>query len=159
MPAELRAVVELFATALAKVAFPDVDQAVLRRHADEVRAGAREVEAPVPPSTRPRRRWPTGPPRWPRSPRAASPTRRIYADAHPERTELAAALAPLVGAVDGEPREAPAVRRGRRRAPRPELPLADADPAEPGGAAATPAKRRLAVTARAPGPASCRSSA
>jgi hypothetical protein len=38
--AEHRAVIDLFATQLAKVAFPDVDAALLRRQADEVRAEA-----------------------------------------------------------------------------------------------------------------------
>jgi hypothetical protein len=38
--AEHRAVIELFASQLAKVPFPDVDAALLRRQADEVRAEA-----------------------------------------------------------------------------------------------------------------------
>src|SRR6478672_8792422 len=38
--AEHRAVIELFAGELAKVPFPDVDAAVLRRQAEEVRAEA-----------------------------------------------------------------------------------------------------------------------
>lgn len=42
--AEHRAVIALFETQLAKVAFPDVDAALLRRQADELRAAACAVE-------------------------------------------------------------------------------------------------------------------
>jgi hypothetical protein len=44
IPAELRAVLELFATELRDVAFPGVDAAVLRQHADDVRTSARDVD-------------------------------------------------------------------------------------------------------------------
>src|SRR5690348_2726730 len=40
---EIRAVIELFATHLAKVAFPDVDVASLRREAEELRTEAEQV--------------------------------------------------------------------------------------------------------------------
>jgi hypothetical protein len=44
IPGDLRAVLELFAGELSGVGFPGVDAAVLRRHADEVRAVAVDVE-------------------------------------------------------------------------------------------------------------------
>ncbi len=43
VPADLRAVIDLFTSHLAKVTFPDVDAATLRRHADELRAEAKTV--------------------------------------------------------------------------------------------------------------------
>ena len=43
VPAEVRAVIDLFTTHLAKVAFPDIDAASLRRHADELRTEAKNV--------------------------------------------------------------------------------------------------------------------
>lgn len=43
VPAEVRAVIELFASQLANVSFPDVDAGALRRQADELRVQAKEV--------------------------------------------------------------------------------------------------------------------
>ncbi|MCX5742374.1 MAG: hypothetical protein NT062_07745, partial [Proteobacteria bacterium] len=43
VPPEIRAVIELFTSQLAKVPFPDVDAASLRREADELRAEAATV--------------------------------------------------------------------------------------------------------------------
>ena len=59
VPADVRAVIELFGSQLAKIAFPDVDAASLRREVDELRAEAKQV-------ARARRRS------RPRSPRARS---------------------------------------------------------------------------------------
>ena len=44
IPDDVRAVIELFETQLAKVGFPDVDAAVLRRQADEFRAEVAKVD-------------------------------------------------------------------------------------------------------------------
>jgi hypothetical protein len=44
VPADLRAVLELFSAELRGVAFPGVDAAGLGKHAEEVRARARDVE-------------------------------------------------------------------------------------------------------------------
>ncbi|MDQ3368043.1 MAG: hypothetical protein M3680_21670, partial [Myxococcota bacterium] len=43
VPADVRCVIELFTSQLAKVPFPDVDAASLRRQADELRADAKAV--------------------------------------------------------------------------------------------------------------------
>ncbi|MDX2093353.1 MAG: hypothetical protein SFX73_36250 [Kofleriaceae bacterium] len=43
VPVEIRAVIDLFTTHLAKVAFPDVDAASLRKLADDLRAAAKQV--------------------------------------------------------------------------------------------------------------------
>jgi hypothetical protein len=136
LPTELRAVLELFGTELAKVSFPDVDAAVLRRHADEVKARQRDVEQAraalqVAQAELERRTLEL----------AALATRglayaRIYSSAHPERSELAARLANLEVQEQAADQEAnvAAPRRGRRRAPRPELPFdlgTEAAPAPP----------------------------
>jgi hypothetical protein len=44
VPADLRAILDLFTSELREIAFPGVDAAVLRQHADDVRARARDVE-------------------------------------------------------------------------------------------------------------------
>jgi hypothetical protein len=44
VPADLRAILDLFTSELREIAFPGVDAAVLRHHADEVRARARDVD-------------------------------------------------------------------------------------------------------------------
>src|SRR6185295_6198719 len=43
VPAEVSGVIELYATQLAKVAFPEIDAGSLRRQADELRVEARSV--------------------------------------------------------------------------------------------------------------------
>jgi ClpP class serine protease len=43
VPAEVRAVIDLFANQLAKVSFPDIDAGALRRQADELRTQAKTV--------------------------------------------------------------------------------------------------------------------
>jgi hypothetical protein len=42
--ADLRAILDLFTSELREIAFPGVDAAVLRKHADEVKARARDLE-------------------------------------------------------------------------------------------------------------------
>jgi hypothetical protein len=44
VPADLRAILDLFTSELREIAFPGVDAAVLRQHADDVRTRARDVE-------------------------------------------------------------------------------------------------------------------
>jgi hypothetical protein len=95
VPAEVLAVIELFATQLAKVSFPDIDAQTLRRQADDLRAEAKlvakarealdamtatlagKLSALNDTSAR------------------AIAYARIYSDAHPDRPALAAALASL----------------------------------------------------------------
>src|ERR1044071_2722545 len=50
VPSEVSGVIELYATQLAKVAFPEIDAGSLRRQADELRAEAKSV-------ARARERW------------------------------------------------------------------------------------------------------
>jgi len=122
VPADLRAVVDLFSHDLREVIFPGVDAAVLRRHADEVRARARDVD-------RARAALDAALAAFDERTAAlagvaarALAYARIYAADQPD---LAARLAEIEG-----PRGAPAPpppRRGRRPAPRPQLPLEGRD--------------------------------
>jgi uncharacterized protein YukE len=95
VPTDVRGVIELFANQLAKVAFPDVDAASLRREVDELRAEAKQVarakealEAAL--ATCEKRREQLS-----RSAARAVAYARIYSEAHPERQPLAIALAGL----------------------------------------------------------------
>lgn len=113
LPADVRAVVELFTAQLANVAFPDVDAQSLRRGADELRADAANVaaaraalEAAVAQSAA----------------RVAALTAnvtralayaRIYSEAHPERTALAEALGALAPAATSPALTGTGKRRGR----------------------------------------------
>jgi len=120
IPADLRAVVDLFNRDLREVTFPGVDGAVLRRHADEVRARARDVD-------RARAALDAALAAFDERTGAlavvasrALAYARIYAADQP-------ALEARIVEIDG-PREAPAIaatppRRGRRAAARPQLPL------------------------------------
>ena len=110
--AEHRAVIELFANQLAKVTFPDVDAALLRRQADEVRAEAAAL-------TRAREALDAAQQKL--ADRAAMlgdtvarglAYARIYAEAHPERHALATAIAELA-APTAPAATAPVKRRGR----------------------------------------------
>lgn len=114
VPAELRSVIELFATQLAKVAFPEVDVALLRRQADDLRAEAAAVA---------RARAALEAAQHALAARTSTLTEtaargvayaRIYAEAHPDRAELTAALAALVESRPTAPSVAPMPkRRGR----------------------------------------------
>lgn len=111
--AEHRAVIELFANQLAKVTFPDVDAALLRRQAEEVRAEAiavaRAREALDAAQQKLVDRTVT---------LGDTVTRglayaRIYADAHPDRRALATAIADLAAPALTPPAVASPKRRGR----------------------------------------------
>lgn len=123
VPGDVSGVIELFSTQLAKVAFPEVDAASLRRAADELRTEARAVararealDAAL--ASFAARRVALG-----EIAARAIAYARIYSQAHPDRTALATAIAALsetkpvavaaaAGAVTGK-------RRGRppRRSP------------------------------------------
>lgn len=139
IPPELRVIVELFASELAKVTFPDVDAAALQREVDAVRVRATEVQ---------RARAAVADAEAALAQRmevlAQLGTRglayaRIYADAHPDRDALARKLAAIASpAVRAVP--APPPRRGRPpKVPRTELPF-ERPPAllADGGAASAP---------------------
>jgi hypothetical protein len=117
VPTEVRAVIELFATELAKVSFPDVDAAALRREASELRGEAEKVA---------RARQALEAAQAAQSRRAAAlqatATRaiayaRIYAEAHPERAALASAIAAL-GAAPGTAAEVKPQGKRRGRPPK-----------------------------------------
>ena len=138
VPAAVHAVIDVFATQLAKISFPDIDAAALRRQADELRAEAAAVAraraaldaALASCATRSTALADTA--------RRAVAYAQIYSAAHPERRDLATALAALSGPppLAAEP-AAPAKRRGRP--PRRSAELFDAA-AEPDAlAAADPA--------------------
>ena len=134
VPAEVRAVIDLFATQLAKVAFPDLDAASLRREVEELRADAKQVarardvlEAAQAACDKRRAGL------------AATAARavayaRIYSEAHPERQPLAAALAGL----ENPPLPTVAPKR-RGRPPRRSADLFDAAALPPALAHAEPA--------------------
>jgi hypothetical protein len=120
LPPELGAIVDLFTTELAKVTFPDVDAAALKRELEVVRTRAAEVqrarEAVVIAEAALAQRTEA---------LAQLATRglayaRIYAEAHPEiARRLAEIASPSATAT-----EAPAKRRGRPpKAARAELPF------------------------------------
>jgi hypothetical protein len=124
--ADLRAILDLFTSELREIAFPGVDAAVLRTHADEVKARARDVE---------RARQALDAARAALDERtqslAALASRalayaRIYAADQP-------ALAARLAALDSTPTAAPPPapdkpKRGRpRKVDRPQLPLENGD--------------------------------
>lgn len=124
VPAEQRAIIELFTTELAGVSFPDVDGAILRRQLEELQSQHQEVEkarAALEAAAEGLER---------RTAELQQLTSRglayarIYADAHAEQGGLLAKLARI---ESREPADASAAvvapRRGRKRAPRPELPF------------------------------------
>jgi hypothetical protein len=131
VPAELRAILDLFTSDLREIAFPGVDAAVLRQHADDVRARARDVDRArqvldaARADLEERTRALAG------IAERALAYARIYAADQPA---LAARLAQLESApVAASPVMPDRPRRGRpRKVDRPQLPLdsADGDPAE-----------------------------
>jgi hypothetical protein len=112
IPAQHRAVIELFSNQLAKVAFPDVDATLLRRHADEVRAAALEVARARDALDAAQTRLAERTALLGETAARGLAYARIYADAHPDRHALATAIAEL--AEPGPPLlSSPIKRRGR----------------------------------------------
>jgi hypothetical protein len=113
LPADVRAVIELFSTQLAKVRFPDIDAGTLRRQEEacrteaEVVARAREALAAAESTLARRLEELAG------TTDRALAYARIYADADPTRATLAAAIAAIATpSLQPEPAVAPK-RRGR----------------------------------------------
>lgn len=134
VPAELRAVLELFAAELRGVSFPGVDAARLGQHAEEVRARARDVERAQ--AALDAALGALGERTSALSALAgrALAYARVYAA---DNAELAARLADLEGGDRPAPAQVRApLQRRRRKAERPELPLGDVGPAPPDEAAA-----------------------
>lgn len=95
VPASVQAVIELFASQLAKVSFPDIDASTLKRQADELRSEARAV-------ARAREQLDALLASFAARTSALTDTAsravayaRIYSEAHPERSALTTALAAL----------------------------------------------------------------
>jgi len=128
--ADHRAVIELFANELAKVAFPDVDAAQLRRQADEVRAEAIAVARARDALEAAQQELAARSAMLGESVARGLAYARIYADAHPDRRALAAAISALAAPAVAAPARAPAKRRGRPPRQSAEL-FATAAPEEP----------------------------
>lgn len=113
IPADVRAVIELFSTELAKISFPDVDAAVLRRHEEMLQTEAQTV-------ARAREALAAAEAAFARRVQAladltdrALAYARIYADADPSRAALASAIAAIATpSHKPEPASSPK-RRGR----------------------------------------------
>lgn len=130
-PPELSAAVQLFDRELATVSFPDVDAASLRKAAQALQARRLDVERATEALRIARAIFAEQAEGLRLLARRGLAYARIYADAHPELGALHAALAQLE--TRGEPAadSGAAPRRGRRRAPRPELPFLPTEPAPP----------------------------
>ncbi|HSN24873.1 MAG TPA: hypothetical protein VLT45_01275 [Kofleriaceae bacterium] len=108
--AEHRAVIALFETQLAKVAFPDVDAALLRRHADELRAAACAVENARAALEAAQHKLAERDVTLQHTVTRGLAYARIYAEAHPE---IEAAIAALSVPAPAPPPAVAAKRRGR----------------------------------------------
>jgi hypothetical protein len=139
VPGEVSGVIELFATQLSKVAFPEVDAASLRRAADELRAEARTVararealDAAL--AGFAARRVALG-----ETAARAIAYARIYSQAHPDRTALATAIAALSETKPVAVASAAATGKRRGRPPKRGAELFDAPDAPPSGEPDEPA--------------------
>jgi hypothetical protein len=115
VPGAVQAVIDLFAHQLAKVAFPDIDAASLRRQAEELRGEAKAV-------ARAREQLETASAGFATKLASLSETcargvayARIYSEAHPDRAALAGALAALGQAVPATPAPPSLTASGKRR--------------------------------------------
>jgi hypothetical protein len=95
VPSEVSGVIELFATELAKVAFPEIDAASLRRQADELRAEARAVSRAREALDAALASFATRRNALGEVAARAVAYARIYSEAHPDRAALATAIAAL----------------------------------------------------------------
>lgn len=134
VPAEVSGVIELFATQLAKVAFPEIDAGSLRRQADELRTEAKAVvrarealDAAL--ASFAARRGALG-----ETAARAIAYARIYSQAHPDRAALATAIAALSETRPVAVAGATATGKRRGRPPRRGAGLFDAPAGPPGGA-------------------------
>ncbi len=131
VPREIHAVIELFATQLAKVAFPEIDAGSLRRQADELRAEAKTV-------AKAREALDAALATFAGRMAALTDTAtravayaRIYSEAHPDRPALATAIAAL--SEPAPPAQVNLTANGMRRGrpPRRSAELFDATAAAP----------------------------
>ena len=118
VPAEVRAVIELFASQLANVSFPDVDASALRRQADELRVQAKEVARVRESLDAALASFVTRLATLTETSARAVAYARIYSVAHPDQQALAAAIAALAQPAEAAAGGSPSVIRRRNRAPR-----------------------------------------
>jgi hypothetical protein len=135
-------VIELFASQLAKVAFPEIDAGSLRRQADELRTEAKAVararehlEAALASFTVRRTALTDTAAR-------AVAYARIYSEAHPDRPQLAAAIAalsdPVLAPDPGLGQSGPTGGKRRGRPPKRSAELFDAAEPSADGAGTEP---------------------
>lgn len=143
VPGEVSGVIELFATQLSKVAFPEIDAASLRRAADELRTEARAVararealDAAL--ASFAARRVALG-----EIAARAIAYARIYSQAHPDRTALATAIAALSETKPVAVAAAAGAATGKRRGRPPRRSAELFDPAESRGRDEPPAESTL----------------
>jgi hypothetical protein len=110
---EHRAVIDLFANQLANLAFPDVDAALLKRQADDVRAEAIAVARAADALEAAQRKLAERNALLGETVARGLAYARIYADAHPDRHALATAIATVAAPVQTPLAAAPKKRRGR----------------------------------------------
>ncbi|HET9626219.1 MAG TPA: hypothetical protein VFP84_32880, partial [Kofleriaceae bacterium] len=116
VPANVHAVIDLFADQLAKVAFPEIDAASLRRQADELRGEAKAVARARDQLEAATASFTTRMTALHETAARAVAYARIYSDAHPDRTALAHALAALSAAPVAPAPAAPGLTaNGKRR--------------------------------------------
>ncbi len=97
VPAHVRAVTELYAGPLAKVTFPDIDAASLRRQSDELRGEAKNVARAREALAAAEAAWASRLAALAETAERAVAYARIYSEAHPDRQPIVAALAELSG--------------------------------------------------------------
>jgi hypothetical protein len=114
VPAEVHAVIGLFAGQLANIAFPDIDVGVLRRQADELRAEAKTAARAREALDTALAAYVTRLAAVTETARRAVAYARIYSEAHPDQHALAKAIAALAEpSVANAGTAAPGKRRGR----------------------------------------------
>jgi hypothetical protein len=113
VPAEVHAVIDLYANQLAKVAFPEIDAGSLRRQADELRTEAKAVARAREALDAARETFATRMAALTETVARAVAYARIYSEAHPERQALAAAIAAL--SEPAAPAAASSTPSGKRR--------------------------------------------
>ena len=154
LPEAARGVLDLFNGAMAKIAFPDVDGAVLRQHAERVLERRHNLETARIELEAATLALQRGVDELNSLASRGLAYARIYAAAHPELEDLAAELAKL-DVRGGRGRSAglevegaaPAGKRGRKKQPRPELPFGETEAGAEGADAASEQRGEAAAAA------------
>jgi len=115
VPAEVHAVIGLFAGQLANISFPDIDVGVLRRQADELRTEAKTAARAREALDAALAAYVTRLAAVTETARRAVAYARIYSEAHPDQHALANAIAALAepASTANAGTAAPGKRRGR----------------------------------------------